>query len=1443
MRRALRIPDIVQPARNLVREVLGQVRPVTLSGQCLLVALRKGVGEVPDILDTVEQRLVALPDVAGAWFVPELDRLVVLAHPDQDPAVLQPAVTATIQAVEDEFVMGSRRFSTRSRLPDLEAGLPRIYLEMGMDLAGFTTGLMMRRVSHRSFYFFTKLAAVDQVVQQTPQLRERLDVTLGQANTDLLLQAVATLSESFSHGWSGSLVDLGQRCLQWQSEKARSRCWQGLSGDVLAAVGRLPRGLRPPPDRPRPVPPGEYENYRATAEKLSLAAFSAGMAFSHDLNRSTATLFSSTPRPATYGRTAFRLGWSRALAEQGVLVLAPEVLDYLDRVDRIVVEAPVVAATRLVATARYPGASEPLDPDALDEVLEPTGTGPGGGRGSLRAVQPRRQDRLPEGVRDWWQDSGEPLSALRLIREGRRVRDAVLVRKATDHTVESLLSRARSAGHKVSIFKSRDANAGRKIRGYQARGETVLALASADWLRFADVSVALVDPVVRWPAGAHLVTRQPLDTLWRMLSGIQQARAATSQSIQLAKIDACSGLVLALEPINRQLMGRIRLAANLASFAALANGYRLAGKAGGLPPELRDDPTPWHVMEADLVLERLGHERQRQPEPPSAEPAPSLPALWLQELRNPLVPVLLAGTGLAALTGAVGDAVMISSVVGVNALVGSLQRRRTERQLQSLGMTADTEVTVERDGHRLALTPQAIRPGDRLMLSTGDLIPADARLLRAEALEVDEASLTGESVPVAKSPEPSHSVHLGERHSMLYEGTTIVRGQAEAVVVAAKARSESQRAGYVTSNRSTGVEARLDRLAQITAPVAGIAGVALLLNGLARNRPVREVVSSGVSLAVAAVPEGLPILATLSQLAAAGRLSEHRALARNPRAVEALGRMTVLCADKTGTLTEGRLALHHITVADELQSADAMDERAGDVLLISALASPETHTNEEPMVHATDQALREAVLEHEADITRAASSWRRIEEMPFKSGQVYHATLVQRNGRRRICVKGAPDDILHRCNRWQRPDGQVVKMAERTRSALEQQSHELASQGLRILAVAERPARSATLNEGKVERLVFRGFVALADPIRRSARESVDQLRAAGIRVTMMTGDHPETAAAIGRQLGLDGNRGVLTGDRIDELSDQALAREVQDVSIFARVTPAQKGRLVTALQDAGEVVGMTGDGANDAAAIRLAEVGIALGRDSSQSAQEAADLLVLDPHIETIVHAVQEGRALWSSVRDSVSLLVGGNLGEIGFNLVAGLLSGGSPLNARQLLLINLLTDTFPALAVALRKPQSAERGRLLAEGPDSALGEALTREIQWRAGLTTSVASASWGVSRWLLGPERAATVGMLTVIGSQLAQTVVAGEASRNVLVTSAASMGSLALVVQTPGLSRVFGCARPGLVGWTLVGGALGVSLVGSRFLGRVEQGSERLEKRLAQQARHWLTRDD
>jgi cation-transporting ATPase I len=401
----------------------------------------------------------------------------------------------------------------------------------------------------------------------------------------------------------------------------------------------------------------------------------------------------------------------------------------------------------------------------------------------------------------------------------------------------------------------------------------------------------------------------------------------------------------------------------------------------------------------------------------------------------------------------------------------------------------------------------------------------------------------------------------------------------------------------------------------------------------------------------------------------------------------------------------------------------------------------------------------------------------------------------------RISVKGAPEVILPRCTSWLRSDGEHA-LGPRDRARLEQGVDELARLGMRVLAVAERDAEhDAHLGEDRIDNLQFHGFVALSDPVRATTAAAIASLRRAGVDVVMITGDHPSTARGIAVEIGLLERGSMLTGLDLDALDDDALDEQLPSTTVFARVTPSHKVRIVQALQRAGRIVAMTGDGANDAPSIRLADVGIALGQHAAPAARDAADVIVTDERIETIVDAVIEGRAMWASVREAVAVLVGGNLGEIAFTVLGSLAGGRPPLNARQLLLVNLLTDAAPALALAMRRPPGATPERLAAEGPDRSLGRPLERAIAWRATMTAAGAFAAWIPARVTGTRARASTTALVALVGSQLGQTLAVGGRSPIVLAAGLGSFGALAVIVETPGLSHLFGCRPLGPVGWT------------------------------------------
>jgi cation-transporting ATPase I len=453
------------------------------------------------------------------------------------------------------------------------------------------------------------------------------------------------------------------------------------------------------------------------------------------------------------------------------------------------------------------------------------------------------------------------------------------------------------------------------------------------------------------------------------------------------------------------------------------------------------------------------------------------------------------------------------------------------------------------------------------------------------------------------------------------------------------------------------------------------------------------------------------------------------------------------------------------------------------------------------VAHPTDRAVLAGAARSGLSPVDWLDGWRPVDELPFEPARGFHAVLGRSLAGSRIAVKGAPETVMPRCTTWQR-DGERVPFDDVAQREVAAEVDRLARRGQRVLAVAERTVPGhAAVAEPWLTGLCLLGLVALADPVRGTAAEAVRTLRAAGVEVVVITGDHPSTAEAIAAELGILDGRRIMTGPDMAELSDDALTAALPGIVVFARTTPAHKVRIVELLRRSGRVVAVTGDGANDAPAIRMADVGIALGRNGTDAAKEAADVVITDDRIETITETIVEGRALWASVRDALAVMLGGNLAEIAFTLGTGLFSrSGSALNARQLLLVNLLTDVLPAMAIAAQRPTRVSPRSLLREGPDASLGVALNREIAIRAVVTTSAAAVAWSLGRATGTRAHAGTVALVALVGAQLGQTLVIGRRSPLVVCASLASFAALAFTVQTPGLSHFFGSRPLGPTGW-------------------------------------------
>ena len=797
--------------------------------------------------------------------------------------------------------------------------------------------------------------------------------------------------------------------------------------------------------------------------------------------------------------------------------------------------------------------------------------------------------------------------------------------------------------------------------------------------------------------------------------------------------------------------------------------------------------------------------------------------------------MLAGGAVLSAAIGAVVDAAIVVGVTAASALIGGVQRVVTDRAVAGLLERSSTRARVLRDGVPTTVTADDVVVGDVVELGPDDVVPADCRVLRADALELDESSLTGESLPVPKTPAPVIARSVADRRSMLYEGTTVATGRGRAVVVATGSSTEVGRSTAAARANApvAGVDTRLSGITKVTTPLALASAAAVVGAGAVRGLPMQQNLHAGVSLAVASVPEGLPFIVSAAQLASARRLSTEGALVRNPKTIEAVGRVDVLCFDKTGTLTEGKLALSAISDGVKLRPTDRLRKRQRRVLAAALRATPRPKAGER-LAHLTDRAVVFGAQSFDVDPEHKRPGWWPLASLDFDPSRGYHATLGEARedgaAQRVLSVKGAPEVVIARATDWA-----GVPLDDEARQRLVDHTELLAGQGMRVLAVAEKaepwPERDTDapleVTDDDVADLTFVGFVGFTDPVRAGSQATVRDLRDAGVQVVMITGDHPSTAEAVAEELDVLGEDGtVLTGQEMDELDDDALDAVLPTVRVVARGTPAHKVRAVQAFQRLGRTVAMTGDGANDAPAIRLADVGIALGRRGTPAARAAADLVVTDDRLETILAALVEGRAMWASVREALGVLVGGNLGEIGFTVLGASTTGTSPLTARQLLLVNLLTDLAPSLALAVRAPQASDARSLLAEGPEASLGDALNREIALRAMATAGGATLAWAQAQATPygSPARARTVALAALVGTQLGQTVVAGgHRSPLVIGASVVSAGALFAVVQTPGVSQFFGCTPLGPIAWGQAAGsavaATAASVVGPELVAR------------------------
>jgi calcium-translocating P-type ATPase len=1264
----------------------------------------------------------------------------------------------------------------------------------------------------------------------------------------------AGLAHALAAGGSGLVLDIAERVGRWQEARADQQAWR----DAETRLIRGPEDAGADPvvvQRPVPLPDGPVERYQRRVLAAGAAAVPAAAPVV-GLRRAAAAGLAALPKATEAGRAAFASQLGLVLARNGALVMDRAVLRRLDRLDTLVLDGAALRSGRWELTDLVPLAGTDAG-EAAEHGFALFASG------DPRAV--RRMDEWTLGPIDKLELSGDTgLGEQKVLADAgaevvlglaRAGRLAALLAVEAEPTpgLDAVVGAARRSGLRIVLAteeqRPRAAWADKvvdcgdgpiaEVRDIQAAGGVVLLL-SGDRraLGAADCGLGVHREGSPPPWGAHVLVKSDLRAAILLVEAVAAARTVDRDGIVLSQVATGVGAVAAMAGTAPRLARRSLDIVNAGAALAFADGAWRAHHLNGHAPAPVAARPAWHLMPASAVLQRLGstesglagdEARRRSRTGDRAESfGVSLPVAFAEELANPLTPILVGGATLSAVMGSLADAGLVAAVTGVSALSGAVQRVRTDRALGDLLARSAVSVTVRRDGDERVVPADQLVPGDVIRLGPNDVVPADCRLLEAQAVEADESSLTGESLPVAKDIAPVVAAEVAERRSMLYDGTTLVAGQAVAVVVATGQDTEVGRsmAAARQAAPATGVQRHLSRFTRRSLPLALASAGTVTGLGLLHGVPAQQSLSEAVNLAIASVPEGLPFLVSAAQLSAARRLAGRGALVRNPSTIEALGRVNVLCFDKTGTLTKGRLAVSEVHDGTHSCPPDTLDRPCRTIVAAALRASPDGG-NLEDLVHQTDRAVVECADRARIGHATGMREWRKVAEMPFEPSRGYHATLGLTGKTMLLSVKGAPEIVLSRCVR-QLVGGQERELTDRDRAATAETAERLAASGRRVLAVAERrmPMRDGTpppetADDDSVCELVFLGFLGLADQVRTSAAPAAARLRDAGVHIVMITGDHPATAEAIASTLHSDGPPlRVITGAQLDQLDDGELDRTLPDVDVMARCSPAHKVRIIRAYQRLGKVVAMTGDGANDAPAIRLADVGIALGRRGTPAAQAAADLVVSDDRLETIIAALVEGRAMWASVRHALGILLGGNLGEIAFAVLGAAATGRSPLNTRQLLLVNLLTDLAPALAIAVRPPNTDEVAHLLREGPDVSLGGALNREISIRAVATAAGASGGWLAARLTGRNQRAATVALAALVGSQLGQTLLTGGVDRNVLIAGLGSAAVLAAVIQTPGLSGFFGCTPLGPVGWGIAAtSATAASLLGAVLVRR------------------------
>lgn len=758
----------------------------------------------------------------------------------------------------------------------------------------------------------------------------------------------------------------------------------------------------------------------------------------------------------------------------------------------------------------------------------------------------------------------------------------------------------------------------------------------------------------------------------------------------------------------------------------------------------------WHTLETGKIFSQLNSSRsglsQKEAEKRLADSGPnilpdkksrSLTVMFFSQFADFMIIVLLVAALISGFIGEPQDTIAILVIILLNSIIGAVQEYRAERAMAVLRQMSAPDAHVLRDAKAVTLAASDLVPGDVVILDAGNIIPADLRLLSLEELQVDESALTGESHPVNKNIQSLNESNLAvaDRKNMVFKNSLITRGRGKGIVVATAMDTEIGRIAELLQTEKgvkTPLQKRLKRFGRYLALSVLAICLIVFIAGLLQGQPALLMFLTAVSLAVAAIPEALPAVVTISLALGARKLIKHHALVRNLPAVETLGSVTYICSDKTGTLTQNRMSVEMIFFAG--QRYDGLTETLPELGLAMALNNDVGEKDGNPFGEPTELALFEAAHKARFDKPELEQRYPRLKTLAFDSTRKQMTTLHKAENGIVAYIKGAPEHVLSQCTKTfnQHDAGNFDP------DLILQEATRLANEGYRVLAFAMRPFAELpeTVSSESIEQdLIFLGLVALIDPPREEALAAVKDCLTAGIIPVMITGDHPGTAMAIAKRLGIaDKQAAMISGAELEKLTDQQFALKAESIRVYARVSPEQKLRIVKALQANGEFVAMTGDGVNDAPALKRAGIGIAMGLKGTDVAREAADMVLLDDNFSSIVHAIYSGRRIFDNIRKFINYAMSTNSGEIWTLFLSPFLGLPIPLLPIHILWINLVTDGLPGLALSAEPAEPGLMQRPPRPPEENIFSHGMWQHIFWVglfiAGI--SITAMAWGISR---------------------------------------------------------------------------------------------------------------